>query len=546
MLRPTLAVKFVVLISLILVLTFSCIGFFLFRHQKEILYSDLETLAVSLSRNLSSNSVYGLLTRNIQNLSGLLDSLSNYEDVAFAWIESDSGRVLASYSHIPADLKGGSRNLLKQQFHPSSDLSGQPSIISLHYPGGMWLIREPVLAPQIISPDELVLGGHSENPPTVKIGEIYVGISLERVNTALHSMQIRSLGLLLAIAILSMILTLVLVHWISLPLKKLRQATECVTAGILPPRVEIGTRDELGELAEAFNNMIEQVSQSKKAIERAYSELEKVNQSLEETVEKRTAELRKSVSQLTGARDELESAYSEMKQMYHAKAAFLRSASHELRTPLTAIKANVNYLCTFNSDALGKEGMEIMETVNRNVNNMHFMVEEMLKMVRLDIGAIPLEAEQVRLKQLVKGCINELQALQSGINVEVSVPDSMVLTADKAKMHDVFINILSNAYRYTPEGGSVSVSARNAEEDKVVIEIRDTGIGISEKHLSHLFEPFYQAHHGREGTGLGLSIVKSIIDRHKGTIEVESAPGKGTVFTIYMQRNPDLSRHMDS
>jgi len=546
MLRTTLAIKFVILISLILVLTFSCIGFFLFRHQKEILYSDLETLAVSLSRNLSANSVYGLLTRNIQNLSGLLDSLSNYEDVIFAWMESDSGSVLASYGHIPADLKDSRRDLLKKQFPSGSDLSGQPSIIFLPYSKGMWLIREPVLAPQIISPDELVLGGQSENPPTVKIGEIYVGISLERVNRALHSMQTRSIALLIAIAILSMILTLILVHWISLPLKKLRQATECVTAGILPPRVEIHSMDEIGELAEAFNNMIEQVSQSKKAIERAYSELEKVNQSLEETVEKRTAELRNSVSQLTSARDELETAYAEMKQMYHAKAAFLRSASHELRTPLTAIKANVNYLCTFNADALGSEGMEIMEIVNRNVNNMHFMVEEMLKMVRLDIGAVPLEVDQIRLKQLVKNCVDELQALQSGISVEVSVPDSLVLTADKAKMHDVFINILSNAYRYTPEGGSVRVSARTEEHDTVIIEIRDTGIGISKKHLSHLFEPFYQAHHGTEGTGLGLSIVKSIIDRHKGTIEVKSTAGKGTVFIIRMQQNPDLSRQMDA
>lgn len=143
-------------------------------------------------------------------------------------------------------------------------------------------------------------------------------------------------------------------------------------------------------------------------------------------------------------------------------------------------------------------------------------------------------------------CINELYSLQAGISVEVSVPDSLVLTADKAKLHDVFTNILSNAYRFTPEGGKVQVSAQSKDGGRVMIEIRDSGVGISKKHLSHIFEPFYQAHHGREGTGLGLSIVKSIIDRHKGTIEVESSPGQGTVFTIHMQQNPDLSRHLDS
>ncbi len=538
MLRPTLAIKFVFLISLILILTFSCIAFFFFRHQKEILYSDLETLAVSLSRNLSANSVYGLLTRNMHNLSGLLKSLSNYEDVTFAWIEDDSGRVLASYGQIPHDLKEGSMALLKQQFRSTEDPGGRPSIISVKKSSGMWIIREPVRGPQIISPDELVLGDRLENPPTVKIGEIYVGISLKRVNTALFTMQTRSLGLLLATAMLSMVLTLVLVHWISLPLKKLRQATECVTAGILPPRVEISSRDEIGELAEAFNNMIEQVSQSKKAIERAYNELELVNQTLEATVEERTAELRTSITKLTAARDELETAYSEMKQMYHAKAAFLRSASHELRTPLTAIKANVDFMRRYNADSLGAEGMEIMQAVSNNVNNMHFMVEEMLKMVRLDTGAVPLETSRFELRSLIIACLNELQALQSTRTVDISIPVPFSIKADRAKLHDVFINLLSNAYRYTPDNGKICITAKK-DGTETVIEISDTGEGIAKDHISHLFEPFYQAHQGRGGTGLGLSIVKSIIDRHNGTINVESLHGSGTKFIIYLPWDPD-------
>ncbi len=531
MFRPTLAFKFIILISLILVLTFSCIGYFLFRHQKEILYSDLETLALSLVRNLSANSVYGMLTRNIQNLSTLLHSLSNYEDVSFAWIEDKNGKVLASYGELPHSFPTESFGSIREIFHNSNQPKQSPEIARIEGDHGLWIIRQPILIPQLGSPDELIIGSSGKHPPYKRTGELYVGISLDRVNSTLKVMQIHSLLLLAAIAAFSLVITFILVQWIARPLRKLRQATEHVIAGVLPPRVDIHSRDEIGELATAFNNMIDQVSQSKKAIELAYSELERSNQSLEETVEKRTAELQESVSELTKARDELESAYSEMKQMYHSKAAFLRSASHELRTPLTAIKANIDYLCSYNADSLGTEGMEIMETVKKNVNNMHAMVEEMLKMVRLDIGAVPLELESFRLEPLVSSCLHELRALQSGVHAETDIPDWVVITADKAKMHDVFINILNNAYRHTPENGKVHITADKKGSDTVIV-ISDTGEGIDEEHLSHLFEPFYQAHQGRGGTGLGLSIVKSIIDRHGGTISVKSAPGKGTTFTI--------------
>ncbi len=541
--RPTLAVKFVLLVSFILLLTFACIAIFLFHHQKEILYSDLRTLSVSLSRNLSANSVYGLLTRNIHNLSGLLNSLSNYEDVMFAWIEDDSDQILANYKEVPLYLKGGRREMLKQLFRASSLLSDEPAIVTIRHFPDVWIIRKAVFAPRHISPDELVLGKCIGHSTPERIGNIYLGISLQRVDDILHSMQLRSLLLLIGIATLSMLITLILVHWIVQPLRKLKQATECITAGTLPPRMDIRSRDEIGELAEAFNNMMEQVNQSKKDIVQAYNKLEKVNQSLEETVEKRTAELKQSVSELTEARDELETAYTELKQMYHAKAAFLRSASHELRTPLTAIKANVNFLRTYNAESLGQEGREIMEAVSKNVNNMHTMVEEMLKMVRIDTGAMPLQAEKVNLNQLVATCVTELGSLQTGLNVTIAIPDSLNITADRSKLHDVFINLLSNAYRHTPAGGKVTVSAHAKRDGTVRIRIRDTGQGIHPQHLSHLFEPFYQAHKGAGGTGLGLSIVKSIVERHGGTVKVDSQVGSGTIFTINLPSPPSTPPH---
>ena len=223
--------------------------------------------------------------------------------------------------------------------------------------------------------------------------------------------------------------------------------------------------------------------------------------------------------------------------MYHAKAAFLRSASHELRTPLTAIKANVDFLCSYHRENLGEEGMDIMKAVSNNVNNMHFMVEEMLKMVRLDTGAVPLDTENLELTPLVSSCLDELRALQAGITVELSIPQGLTAHADRTKLHDVFINILNNAYRHTLPSGKIFITAWK-EEAATVIQIRDTGEGIEKEHLSHLFEPFYQAHQGRGGTGLGLSIVKSIIERHGGSVSVNSTIGEGTCFTL---RLPDSS-----
>ena len=148
--------------------------------------------------------------------------------------------------------------------------------------------------------------------------------------------------------------------------------------------------------------MVSQLISGRDALEKAYGELERVNTSLEEKVAQRTEVLQNTVKQLTGARDELENAYNEMKAMYHAKAAFLRTASHELRTPLTAIKANIDYMHTYLHEELGAEAKEIVEAIHKNSDNMRSMVEDMLTMLRIDADSIPLTIESVNLKRTCK------------------------------------------------------------------------------------------------------------------------------------------------
>jgi signal transduction histidine kinase len=109
----------------------------------------------------------------------------------------------------------------------------------------------------------------------------------------------------------------------------------------------------------------------------------------------------------------------------------------------------------------------------------------------------------------------------------------LTVEADSAKLHDVFVNLLGNAYRFTSSDDEVTIKAER-KGNKVCITVSDTGVGIDERHLPHIFEPFYQVEHGKGGTGLGLAIVRSIIERHEGTIDVYSEPGRGTSFVILL------------
>ncbi len=541
--KAKLAFKFAIFTACILAFSFWALGIFFITTQRSVVIHDLEQMASALATNLAANSAYGLVTRDRSQLKTLLASLASVRDIKFSWIEDQNGKLLASFGDIPLELLQEIH--IKLHANHKGYHNGTNASTETYRPGEMNIILKSTAFPRLIiasarviepapeNKEALVLGSHPDRGKRVILGRVVVAMSLNRAEKDITSAKEKSLAIISIVAILSMLLTIAMVHVITRPLSKLKIAAEEIMVGLTPRFVTVKSSDEIGELADAFNEMVRELMSRKKALEKAYAELENVNISLEEKVAQRTKVLQETVEQLTCARDALEKAYNDMKAMYQAKAVFIRTASHELRTPLTAIIANISYMQTYLAKDMEEDAREIVDTVLKNSNSMRLMVEDMLTMLRIDSESIPLTIEKANLKTLVSEAVKELKGLQEGRTTRINIPDDIYLECDSARFHDLCFNMLSNAYKATGNDGEITVSA-SRHDGKIVIKIKDNGEGIPAEHLKDIFEPFYQVHPGRMGSGLGLAIVKTVVDRHNGAIHVESTPGKGTVFTIIM------------
>ncbi len=207
----------------------------------------------------------------------------------------------------------------------------------------------------------------------------------------------------------------------------------------------------------------------------------------------------------------------------------MADASHELRTPLAVLQAE-------SSLALEKprnqdEYRRSLELVSQEVAYMSEIVGKLLVLARSDAGSEPLNARDVNIADLLSELSQDIDALaqEKGLKLSLGPMDALTVRGDRVKLRQLFLNILDNALRYTPSGGTITASLVR-KDDQAVASIGDTGIGISEEHLPFIFDRFYRVDKvrtdGEGGTGLGLSIATSIAKMHGGTIEVESRVGE--------------------
>lgn len=238
----------------------------------------------------------------------------------------------------------------------------------------------------------------------------------------------------------------------------------------------------------------------------------------------------------------LEQTRRELREQNRLKDELISVVSHDLRTPLTSI---MGYLeLALDEETATEDTRDFLEVVRRNTERLYRLVEDLLFVSRAQAGRTVLDLATVDLAGLVRDAVAAAQPAASSADVELScaVDPSATLVADAHRLSEVLENLLSNALKFTPPGGSVRVSLGGGA-DALVVRVSDTGVGIAEDDIGHLFDRFFRANgtDGIPGAGLGLAIVKAIVDAHEGRIDVRSTVGAGTTFEVRLPRRIAVS-----
>ncbi|HFE66989.1 MAG TPA: HAMP domain-containing histidine kinase, partial [Chloroflexi bacterium] len=227
------------------------------------------------------------------------------------------------------------------------------------------------------------------------------------------------------------------------------------------------------------------------------------------------------------------------------KNKFIHNVSHELRAPLAIIFGHVELLYQTLADGLQPEQRQSMEIILRRTRMLANLVEDLTALLAAQTQEF--RRENILAADLIYSMLADyqIQAAEAGITLQADIaPQLPMIQGDMTHLRRVFDNLLSNAFKFTPAGGSVTIRMW-AEGDDVIIEVTDTGSGIPAENLKHIFERFYQVEEKgrrRPGTGLGLALVKEIVEAHRGHVSVSSNIGQGTTFEITLPAaGPDKS-----
>lgn len=247
---------------------------------------------------------------------------------------------------------------------------------------------------------------------------------------------------------------------------------------------------------------------------------------------------RQAEEQMQRALEDERQAVMRLQELDRAKTDFVSSVSHELRSPLTSTLGFLELLADGEAGELNAEQSRMVEVASRNANRLFGLIEDLLTLARIEENAFRVSFRPVRIEPLVESIVhhNEIASGERGIDLKLAIEGSLgVCPGDEQQLARALDNVVGNAVKFTPSGGSVNVGVRR-EPHEVIVTVTDTGIGIPPDEQPHLFNRFYRASVAIEqqhaGTGLGLTIAKAIIDHHGGSIDIESRVGLGTTVTV--------------
>lgn len=572
-----LAAKFLLPISLLIILTALALSFYFIRYQKNISIDQEKIHTYSLARNLAYNAEYGVLTKNRPLLDNLVKGVISEHNIIFAKIADKENKVLA--------VSGKNKN-------------------------PFYLCQYPVMTGKRNDSEEVLLFSAEKETEEEIIGTVYLSASLSDLYDRLKEMRNKAMGITLGVITIAIIFTFIIVGRITRPIKELVWATEEISRGDLHYLVAVKTGDEIGKLAAAFNAMtknLQKTTVSKDYVDSIIESIadtlivtdsggtiKRVNQSALDLLGYTEAEMiGKPVSSyfvedITGEVKWQTLMIGESLKDYEVSYRGKNNENIPVSFSASAIKDKTGNLTGFVIDArdireikrlqaqmlqagkmasIGQLAGGVAHEINNPMGVILGFAQSVARMVKeTDVFYMPLksiEREAIRCRKLVGDLltfsrVTKTEKENADLNTTIDGALSLIeaqakikhnveiirdygtglppITMNKNQIQQIIVNLCNNAIDAMPQGGKITISTKLKDKGNNLVEIvvADTGEGMSKEVKQRIFEPFFTTKEVGKGTGLGLSLCYEIVKKHQGDIEVASEVGKGTAFTIQL------------
>lgn len=327
-------------------------------------------------------------------------------------------------------------------------------------------------------------------------GVIRVGVPLTEIERRLQKDLIVFLEIILATGVVTVLISLLLARRVNRPVKEMSALAKQISiSGDFSAFLPVSRKDEIGELCLSFNQMI-----------------------------------------------------GRLREQERVRQEFISNASHELKTPVMAIGSVVEALQAGAAED-PKLRVQFLNSLERLVDRQSSLIQDLLDISKLDSGSETHWQDNVNITQVINDAVEQIRpqadkkelTISTQITLEGAAQEYMV-AGNTSQLQRAMLNILTNAVKYTPNGGSISILVKASGGEQLQVRIQDSGCGIDPEDIPHIFDRFYRADKARTretgGTGLGLAIVREIIARHHGTVNLESVVGKGSTFIIQLPMRP--------
>lgn len=516
----SLSAKLIALLLGTMVVIFALLGYLNIRLQRQHLEAAALTSAERISDVIRRNATYYMLRNDREGLYHTIRTMADEPGVIKVRIFDQEGRI--SYS---TDAKEDGKIVDKAaeacygchaQSQPLARLN-RPDRFRIYRDGGYRVLG--IITPIENQPSCANAACHAHPPSQQILGVLDTDLSLAKADQQLAEGNTRTL----AYTITAMLLVAVLSWWfivrmVGRPIKVLTEGTEKLTDGDLGYQIEVQSNDEVGELAQSFNQMSLQ-------LRRANEEIVGWARTLEDRVEEKTHELK--------------SVYDNVLQVEKMASVGKMAAvvAHEINNPLAGILTYAKLLRKWTDGGTLKESKldEARQCLDLIVDESR-RCGEIVKSLLTFSRTAPMNVETTEINAVVERSVRLVQHRMeiAGIELQLSLDQGLpTVQCDPAQIEQVVLALIMNAIDAMPHGGNLWLrTGMNSAQDEIQIEVRDDGTGISPEFLPNIFEPFQTTKERGHGVGLGLAVSRSIMDRHHGHIDVQSELGKGTTFTI--------------